>query len=260
MHKLYRCLSLLFLVVFTLIAGCASVRGFPEQGVKSESASLGLRLRVTPADTVPGNNKAANSQMLQVIEVKSGQSAEAAGINIGDILLELNGEPVSGMADSVAILQNSRWGDVLSASIMRGKQIFLLPIALKRQHLKRQHAGKSVEPQPTLNPGVAEATSNRPVSALVSTASDLQTDITDNASDTRALTIAKVPAMENQLATVVVDRANVRIEASTSSKRLVSLRRGARVMITDEMGGWFSIVTQGDRKIPGYIHGSLVAQ
>jgi serine protease Do len=64
----------------------------------------------------------------RIISITPGMPAEASGMKIGDEVYELNGKPVSGHDDFVAILKTAKTGDVLSIMVHRdGKDIELKP-------------------------------------------------------------------------------------------------------------------------------------
>jgi serine protease Do len=74
------------------------------QAESPEERGVQLGLRLAPAKTIPG----AGSQGVAVINVDPSWLAAAAGISSGDVLLEVNGQPVSAPADVQARLAAAR--------------------------------------------------------------------------------------------------------------------------------------------------------
>jgi len=225
----------LLLTVFSLLllAGCANTSVLTPTGAAQERTTLGVRLRVTPADSIAIALDDGRSEALQVVSVKPRQSAAAAGIQVGDILLDLNDTPITGMAESVAIMQRARWGDVLIVRVLRGAQLLQIPVTLQRQH-----SASAVPPE---QPSLIADENPKPV-------------VTFKEQTTGPL----LPPGDGERATVAVARAIVRAAASTSSDIVVSLARGTPVQVTATVGGWYAIVTRDGRDIPGYIHASLL--
>lgn len=238
-----RSITLLVLLLSTFLGACASVGGLPDSGAQNQTPTLGVRLRVTPAESIRGAARLSNAEVLRVVGVKPNQSAEAAGIRVGDVLLEINGVAVRGMADSIAILQDSRWGDTLSAAVMRDNRILIIPVSLKRQ--RNAAPTKQYDETSIVVAGLA-------THGAQSSTSDTQTSIS------RPIIVESTSA--KNFAVVVVDRANVRANASTDSKIVKSLQRGAEVMVTDIAGNWSAIVTQNGNGISGFMHSSLLAK
>ena len=124
-------ITLLFGVVLN---GCSTLAENRLQKPLRSHPDLGLRLRVMKPDYVPEAVRGRRNQILQVVLIKPGRSAELAGLETGDILLSLNGNPVSGVNDSVGVLQTLQWGDSVIVKILRDGQIQEIPVALIEQN------------------------------------------------------------------------------------------------------------------------------
>ncbi|MCP4964985.1 MAG: PDZ domain-containing protein [bacterium] len=117
------------LIGFTL-SGCA---GLEEKTLLEPSRArpdLGLRLRVSPPDEVPEVARGRRSRILRVVLVRADRPAARANIQPGDILLSLDGKPVSGMDDSVGIMQTHQWGDSVILTILRDGRMQTVSVAL----------------------------------------------------------------------------------------------------------------------------------
>ena len=110
-------------IVAALLAGCAAV---PEPGLPepvSERPQLGLRLRVTPTSELAEGVLTAQAQVLTVVKVRDAQAAALAGLQDGDVLLAIDGVPVSGMRDAFAVMQTKRWGDAVDLTYFRDGEV-----------------------------------------------------------------------------------------------------------------------------------------
>ena len=68
----------------------------------------------------------------QIIQVSKGSVAERAGLQVGDVLLSLDGTPVSGEPVLRRVQAGYQWGDVASARIRRDDGEIDLPVAFRR--------------------------------------------------------------------------------------------------------------------------------
>ncbi len=115
------------------LSGCAGLEGLEENTLLAPSRArpdLGVRLRVIPPFALPANVRGTRSQLLWVVLVRPGRPAALAGIRPGDILLALDGKPVSGVEDSVGIMQTHRWGDTVVLTILRDDRMQRVPVVL----------------------------------------------------------------------------------------------------------------------------------
>ncbi len=117
-----------------VLSGCSTLAENRLQTPKRAHPNLGLRLRVSPPDNFPKELRGERNQILRVIFIKPGRSADLAGLKTDDILLSLDGNPVSGVDDSVGILQTHQWGDSVMVTILRDGQIYEIPVDLIQKH------------------------------------------------------------------------------------------------------------------------------
>ena len=68
----------------------------------------------------------------QIIQVSKKSVAERAGLRVGDVLLSLDGTPISSDKTLRRLLADYRWGDVLKAVIRRDGKETALDINLRR--------------------------------------------------------------------------------------------------------------------------------
>ena len=79
-------------------------------------------LGVTPADLTPELEDrfgVSVDEGVLVVEVAPGTPAEAAGLEPGDVIVELDGTPTAGVDELVSALRGSRPGDDLSLAVLR---------------------------------------------------------------------------------------------------------------------------------------------
>jgi len=118
-------------ILFGLVlSGCSTLAENKLQKPARAHPDLGLRLRVLPPDTLPQDVRGERSQVLRVVLVKPGLSAALAGVETGDILLSIDGNPVSGVNDSVGIMQTHRLGESVIVTILRDGLIHEIPVTL----------------------------------------------------------------------------------------------------------------------------------
>ena len=118
------------ILVGLTLSGCAGLEENTLLVPTRARPELGLRLRVTPPNEVPHVVPGERSHILRVILVRPGRPAALAGIQPGDILLSLDGKPVSGVDDSVGIMQTHQWGDSVTLTILREGRIEAIPVDL----------------------------------------------------------------------------------------------------------------------------------
>lgn len=138
-----RWLKLTAIILLSLWLGACAQLG--ERSLKTDfdtRPQLGVRLRVVTGDEVPSRMPRLSAQQSQallpdkppqallVVRVNPEQSAARAGILVGDYLIALQGNAVTGMRDSVALMQALSWGDDLYVTILRGQQLqeFIVPL------------------------------------------------------------------------------------------------------------------------------------
>ncbi|HTR82357.1 MAG TPA: trypsin-like peptidase domain-containing protein [Bacteroidota bacterium] len=68
-----------------------------------------------------------------ISDIKKGSPAEKAGLKVGDIILEINGEKIQNEETIIAIINDARAGDVLDLKIYRDKQTFQAKLTLEKR-------------------------------------------------------------------------------------------------------------------------------
>lgn len=68
-----------------------------------------------------------------ISDVKKGSPAERAGLKVGDIILEINGEKIQNEETIIAIINDARAGDVLDLKVYRDKQSFTTKLTLEKR-------------------------------------------------------------------------------------------------------------------------------
>jgi len=102
------------IVAFAWVAAWAQTDNLPRHGV--------IGLVVTPRDTSKPEDRATNP--LTVKSAIAGGAGEAAGIQAGDVIREVDGAPVRGSADFVRLIAGHLAGDRISLRLIRdGKEI-----------------------------------------------------------------------------------------------------------------------------------------
>ena len=74
----------------------------------------------------------AGKAVTEVIQVSEGSVAERAGIRVGDTLLALDGEPIADALQMRIRVSDWRWGDTVTARILRDGEELELPIPVRR--------------------------------------------------------------------------------------------------------------------------------
>jgi S1-C subfamily serine protease len=68
-----------------------------------------------------------------ISDVQGGSPGERSKLRPGDIILEVNDEPVKGEDDMIAILSEKRVGDVLKLKVLREKKMISTTLQLERR-------------------------------------------------------------------------------------------------------------------------------
>jgi serine protease Do len=66
-----------------------------------------------------------------VQSVESGSAAEAAGLQVGDLFVSIDGTAISATSDITSILNDLAVGDTIEIQVVRGKQILALSLTLQ---------------------------------------------------------------------------------------------------------------------------------
>ncbi|MGE3067345.1 MAG: S1C family serine protease [Hyphomicrobiaceae bacterium] len=112
------------LLVLTQVLTHGRVRR-AQLGFVGEQVPLPARLRHITHIEQPG--------AVQVREVQAGGPASDAGLQPGDLLVRLDGEPVTGIDDVARILDHSRIGRALDASLIRGSMLTAVVVVPKER-------------------------------------------------------------------------------------------------------------------------------
>jgi general secretion pathway protein C len=95
----------------------------PPPGAPSDLASLLTQARVTPHITAGSSGKPDG---VVINEIQSGSIFENVGLINGDVIHEVNGKPVAGIADLVSMYRDLKPGLSLSVKVTRaGRQVVL---------------------------------------------------------------------------------------------------------------------------------------
>jgi serine protease Do len=68
-----------------------------------------------------------------ISDIKKSSPAERAGLKVGDIILEINGEKIQNDETIIAIINDARAGDVLDLKIYREKHSFNVKLTLEKR-------------------------------------------------------------------------------------------------------------------------------
>jgi|WetSurMetagenome_2_1015567.scaffolds.fasta_scaffold681681_2 S1-C subfamily serine protease len=97
-------------------------------------AELGVRLKVVRVDDTLrlfNEFKRDDEKVLLVTKVKDNTPASKAGVLPGDLLLKIDGVSVSGMRESVAVMQRKRPGETVNLDLFRRGAPLTLSATLK---------------------------------------------------------------------------------------------------------------------------------
>lgn len=125
--------TIVFMLLGLALNGCATLEEDKLLTPTRVHPDLGLRLRVSPPDELPEDIRGTRNQILRVVLVRPGRPAALAGIETGDILLSLDGKPVTGVDDSVGLMQLRQWDDSVIVTILRDGQILEIPVILNNK-------------------------------------------------------------------------------------------------------------------------------
>lgn len=123
--------SSLLLLAVLLLSACTGLRESSLLAPSRGRPELGVRLRVIAPGPLPARVVGDRPRVLLVVGVKPGRPAARAGVLNGDVLLSLDGQAVSGMANSVALMQHRRWGEEVVLTVLRDGQLQDIPVTLE---------------------------------------------------------------------------------------------------------------------------------
>ncbi len=122
------------MVLAALLAACQSVSlQQPRESSWLVRPQLGVRLKVISSDGLPAELAFERRHVLRVVKIYPGLPAQRAGVLLGDTLLWLDGAPVSGMRDSVAIMETKHWGDTVVLTVLRDGALQAFDVALTKE-------------------------------------------------------------------------------------------------------------------------------
>ncbi|HEV2289431.1 MAG TPA: Do family serine endopeptidase [Candidatus Acidoferrales bacterium] len=128
---------------------------------KVERGHIGLVITNLTPDLAKAFGYTAGGTGALVNQVTAGGPAERAGIKRGDIILALNGEPITGFGDLTAQIVNSAPGTVMHLKVFRDGKTFDVPVTLASGAPEQADnlvggGGESAQPaEPSENPGKA---------------------------------------------------------------------------------------------------------
>ncbi|HSA59980.1 MAG TPA: DegQ family serine endoprotease [bacterium] len=100
-----------------------------EGGAKSSSAELGLTCRDVTPEEAAQMGLAQDNRGVSIVNVESGSQAEIAGVQIGDVLLSINGQKINGVADYIAASKKVKTGEIVRLFIKREDSTVFLAFA-----------------------------------------------------------------------------------------------------------------------------------
>jgi len=116
------------------LSACTQLNERPLKTDFNTRPELGLRLRVisSSSSSLPEEVVSKQQHVLRVMRVNPHQPGEWGGIQVGDVIVALNGQTVSGMGDSVALMNNLQWGDLVTLTIFRDNELQDIGVLLQQ--------------------------------------------------------------------------------------------------------------------------------
>ena len=94
-------------------------------GIVAEQVALPARLR--------DRARLAQASAVQVRDIAAGSPADRAGVRLGDVLVRLDGEPVTGIDDISRLLDDRRIGRLVRATLLRQGAVVELEMSLEER-------------------------------------------------------------------------------------------------------------------------------
>ncbi len=112
----------------------ADARGRPVERVQASYADIvwGIPAQGPPLYPVLGTATITSKGALQVIDVAADSPAQRAGIQPGDRLTALNGEPIPGRGELNRLMAARRWGDTVILEVQRDGESLTVNTPLRR--------------------------------------------------------------------------------------------------------------------------------
>jgi S1-C subfamily serine protease len=101
----------------------------PYLGVQMTALSPDLRKQLN--DSPRNNLRVETDSGVLIVQVASNSPAAIAGIRVGDVIQQINGESVTEVEQVQRLVERSQVGDQLQMGVRRGKQSLKLPVTLK---------------------------------------------------------------------------------------------------------------------------------
>ena len=77
--------------------------------------------------------KLSRAEGVIVNDVEKGSPAYKAGLKVGDVILEVNGEKVADQEAIVGLVNSAKSGDVLHLKVLRDKNVLSLDLKLEKR-------------------------------------------------------------------------------------------------------------------------------
>ncbi len=263
-----RLATLVFAIsISALLHACSTL---PAAGVSLSSDArpvLGVRLRIVPVDSLPASIAGDRPNLLKVVSLKEQYSAAQAGIQAGDILLELNEIPVSGMADSVAIVQQHAWGEAVLVTVLRDQAVYRIPVLLSKTSQVHNRAVEQSKDQVVAGEKINAVGMSAPASDSQAVADNKTLVYTPPVLEVAAMSVPQQerPAVEDRsylpgqvdvsgptVHVVIDDHTVVYPSPSFSTSPVTTLDRYELVSSVDREGDWLRIETA--RGLTGFVH------
>jgi serine protease Do len=74
-----------------------------------------------------------NAEGVIISDIKKNSPAEKAGLKVGDIILEINGEKIQNEETIISIINDAKAGDVLDLKVYRDKKTFNVNLTLEKR-------------------------------------------------------------------------------------------------------------------------------
>ncbi len=84
---------------------------------------------------------------IRVKEIVQGSAAEKAGLQVGDVLMEVDGEALVSPAELSAVIRSHKPGDEAIVKLMRGDQAMTIPVVLGRRNPARMEWSEFTFPE-----------------------------------------------------------------------------------------------------------------
>ena len=97
----------------------------------SEGVSLGLTLRAITPELATRQNL-SETEGLYIAGIEAGSTAAEAGLNVGDVLLEIDNKPIKNRSDYSKAVAGKKAGDILRFLIKRGNNTMFFTVSIDK--------------------------------------------------------------------------------------------------------------------------------